>query len=551
MSFFKKIFFAFTQRERIVFFAASGVAIISFCAVIGIMAAQATTTVPAAGGEYTEGTVGQPEYINPVTASSETDLDIVKMVYSNVPDIADAITPSADGKTWTVRLKANLHWADGEQLTSDDVIFTVDSIENPDAESPLAANWQGVTANRMSELEVQFTLPAPYAFFADNLKNLYIIPKHIFGDVPPGNWRLSDYNLKPVGSGPYQFSSYDKSSDGFISSYRLTAWENSFSGQPLIPNVTFTFFRNENDLIKAFNGGTIDGFALASPSDITAIARPYDLFDWRTTDYYAIFLNQSVNEALQDPAVRTALSFAIDRNDLALNALAGNGVPDGGPIPPDAPYFSSSIGIPTSSLDLASSTLDAAGWQLGPDGNRAKTIKKTTIPLAITLTVPDIDFLVKTAETIQNEWDSIGVPTTIATDSPETIMNDTVNNRGYEALLFGNILGPSSDLYSFWDSSERFSPGLNLATYDNPTVDGLIEAARTTTNDASRTVDLAKAQNDIVQDTPAIFLYSTNDLYAAGKNIQGIATGTESDPSDLFREIPSWYLETTRTLKRS
>ena len=57
-------------------------------------------------------------------------------------------------------------------------------------------------------------------------------------------------------------------------------------------------------------------------------------------------------------------------------------------------------------------------------------------------------------------------------------MNDTVDNRGYEALLFGNILGPSSDLYSFWDSSERFSPGLNLATYDNPAVDGLIETAR-------------------------------------------------------------------------
>ena len=62
------------------------------------------------------------------------------MVYSNVPDIADAITHSADGKTWTVRLKANLHWQDGEQLTSDDVIFTVQSIENLDAESPLAAN---------------------------------------------------------------------------------------------------------------------------------------------------------------------------------------------------------------------------------------------------------------------------------------------------------------------------------------------------------------------------------------------------------------------------
>ncbi len=549
MSFFKKIFFAFTKQERTTFLAASGVAIVSFCIVMGILVAQATTTVPAAGGEYTEGIVGQPEYVNPVTASSETDLDIVKMVYSNVPDVADAITASPDGKTWTVRVKPNLHWADGEKLTSDDVIFTVQSIQNPDAESPLAANWQGVTASRMSELEVQFTLPASYAFFDDNLKNLYIIPKHIFGDVPPGNWRLSDYNLKPIGSGPYQFESYHRGSDGFISSYQLAAWQNSFGAKPLIQNFTFSFFRNENDLIKSFNNGAVDGFALASPADITAIVRPYNLFSSRTTNYYAIFLNQSSNEALLDSAVRSALSLAIDRNDLVSNSLGGNGIPDGGPIPQGAAYSSSAIAIPTSSQELASTTLDAAGWKLDVNGNRSKNEKTTTVPLTITITVPDIDFLVKTAEIIQNDWHSIGIPTTIATDSPETIMNDAVNNRSYETLLFGNILGPSSDLYSFWNSAERFSPGLNLATYNNSTVDGLIEAARTTMNEASRTADFAKIQSDVVADAPAVFLYSTNDLYAASKNVQGVATNTLSDPSDLFRDVPNWYLETTRTLK--
>jgi peptide/nickel transport system substrate-binding protein len=552
MSFFKKIFLSFTKRERVIFLAAAGIALLSFCVSMVMLIAETTTTVPATGGEYTEGTVGQPEYVNPVTASSESDLSIVKMVYSNVPDIADAVTSSPDGKTWTVRLKPNLHWQDGAQLTSDDVIFTVQSIQNPDAQSPLAASWNGIEVNRASELEVQFTLPAPYAFFGDNLKNLYIIPKHVFGDVPPGNWRLSDYNLKPVGSGPYQFASYHKNSDGFIDAYSLTAWKGSFTKQPLIPNFTFNFFRNESDLIKSFNSGTVDGFELASPSDIGAIARPYNLFSWRTTDYYAIFLNQSTNEALQDPAVRRALSLAIDRNDLIADALGGNGIPDNGPIPSDAAYASpdiNDINISTSSLNLAATTLDAAGWKLGTNGERVKNVTTTAFPLDITITVPDIDFLVKTAEIIQNRWQSIGISTTITTDSPESIMDNVVNDRNYETLLFGNILGPSSDLYSFWDSSERFSPGLNLSTYSNPNVDGLIEAARTTMNDASRTEDFAEAENDIFVDAPALFLYSTNDLYAAGKNIQGIATGTLDDPSDYSREVPDWYLETTRTLK--
>ncbi len=549
MSFFKKIFSAFTTKERTAFLVAAAVGAISLIAIIVIFISEATTTMPTTGGSYTQGVVGQPEYINPVTAASETDLDIVKMVYSNVPDIADSITSSPDGKTWTVHLKPDLHWQDGAQLTSDDVIFTVESIQNPDAQSPLAANWQGIAAERVSELEVKFILPAPYAFFGDNLKNLYIIPKHIFNDVPPGNWRLSEYNLKPVGSGPYEFVSYTRGSDGFISSYQLTAWKDSFSRKPLISDFAFSFYRDEGDMIQAFNTGSIDGFQLASPSEIASIARPYNLASMRTTDYYALFLNQSVGQALQDPAVRNALSDAIDRNALVADALGGNGIPDAGPIPPDAPYASPTIAIPTSSPETASTTLAAAGWKLGPDGIRAKTIGTTTIPLQVTITVPDIDFLVRTAQMVQNDWTAVGVATAVATDSPDSIMNDVVNNRNYGALLFGNILGPSSDLYSFWDSAERFAPGLNLAAYNNPTVDGLIQTARTTMNEASRTQAFAAAESAIVRDNPAIFLYSTNDLFVTDKGVHGITQKTLSDPSDYFREVSSWYLETARMLK--
>ncbi len=167
----------------------------------------------------------------------------------------------------------------------------------------------------------------------------------------------------------------------------------------------------------------------------------------------------------------------------------------------------------------------------------------------MTITVPDIDFLVRTAQMVQNDWTAVGVATAVATDSPDSIMNDVVNNRNYGALLFGNILGPSSDLYSFWDSAERFAPGLNLAAYNNPTVDGLIQTARTTMNEASRTQAFAAAESAIVRDNPAIFLYSTNDLFVTDKGVHGITQKTLSDPSDYFREVSSWYLETARMLK--
>ena len=560
---FKKIFFAFTKKERIAFFIAAGLSLASFIVVAGMVTVQATTVVPAAGGDYTEGIVGQPEYVNPVTAASETDLGLVKMVYSNIYDIADRVDVSPDGRTWTVRLKENLHWQDGEKLTSDDVVFTVQSIENPDAASPLAQSWQGVAVSRGSELEVQFSLANPYAFFADNLRNLYILPKHLFANTPPGNWHLSDFNLKPVGSGPYQFVSYEKQSDGTISAYHLQAWDDYFGTKPLIAHFNFQFSANTGDLIKKFNAGQIDGMGNLLPGDLAGINRPYDLSTWRTPSYYAVFFNQSKSLPLEDDAVREALSVAADRNALVVDVLGGKGKPDYGPVPEDAPYFastastapavtasttSSTAAAPTPT-DLASSILNAAGWKAGADGFRAKTIQKTSVPLVVNMTVPQIDFLVKTADELAAVWQTIGVRVNIATSSPQELLTGSIKNRDYESLLFGNVLGPSSDLYAFWDSSQRFSPGLNLAIYSNKKVDSLVEAARMDMNDASRTAQFASAERTIAADDPAVFLYSPDYLYVTDKGVQGIAPQFLPDPSDRFRAIGTWYLNTARVLK--
>ena len=550
----KKIFAALTKKERITFVLAVAGTVVSFAVVAGFVIAQTTRAVPTAGGEYAEGMLGQPEYINPVIASSQTDLDLVKMVYSNLSDISDSITPSTDLKTWDVRLKQGLTWQDGQQLTSDDVVFTVQSIQNPDANSPLYQSWQGVTVSRVSELEVQFTLSNPYAFFGDTLNNLYILPKHLFADTPPGNWHLSDYNLKPVGSGPYQFVSYNKNSNGFISSYQLAAWNGTIEAHPLIQNFDFDFFNDETSLVQAFNNGMIDGFGNVTPADIADITRPDNTYAWPTSAYYAVFFNQSVNLGLQDSAVREALSASLDRNALISAALGGNGAPEYGPVPQGAASYNSAVSTgtaATASTSFAENLLDNAGWTVSSSSPfRAKTIKGVTVPLAVNLTVPQIDFLTNTASYLQNAWQAIGVQVNITPDSSNDIVNNLIPARNYESLLFGNVLGPSADLYSFWDSSQDFAPGLNLSLYDNPSVNTLIERARQNPNGTSATQEFATAQADIVATYPAIFLYSPDYVYVTNKNVQGISTSVLlTDPSDRFREIESWYLNTARVLK--
>lgn len=552
MAFIKKILNALTKKERIILITSVSFIVVSVISIAIISFIKTSAVVPTTGGNYKEGMIGQPEYINPVTANSEIDRSLVKMIYSNIYDIADSITVSSDTKTWDIRLKNGINWQDGQKLTSDDVIFTIQEIQNKDSDSPLYNNWAGVSVNRVSELELTLSIATPYVFFGDNLKNLYILPKHIFAGIPPANWRLSDYNLKPVGSGPYLFNSYKQLQNGFITEYNLKSWNNYFGQKPLINNFHFEFFNDKNSIIGSFNDAQIDGFGGISPSEISEIVRPYNLFQYRTTGYYAIFLNQTKNQALNDPTVREALSLAIDRDDIVKSVMNGFAKIENGPIPEDAAYYSP-VQIPTStassSLDFAKSLLDKDSWVIQSDGSRAKTIKKSSVPLSINITVPNVDFLVQTADMIKTDWQNLGVNVTISLDSPEDIASVVIPGRTYDGLLFGNVLGNSSDLYSFWDSSQSVNPGLNLAMYSNPKVDALLEKIRQTQDSNLITQYFAKAQNMIANDNPAIFIYSPDYLYIANKNIQGISTPILSDTTDRFRDVPNWYLNTAIILK--
>lgn len=545
---FKKIFLVLSGTERSVALFALASAALSGLLLAATAFEKATISTPAKGGEYTEGVVGQPAYVNPVLASNEVDKALVRLAFETLGNLSLKLEPDKDNRLWHVRLKENLRWSDGEKLTSDDVVFTIQKIQDPDAQSPIASNWQGIAVSRESELELKFALAAPYAFFKDTLDNLVVIPKHIFKELPVANWRLSDYNLSPVGSGPYQASSFEKRSDGFIVAFHLE--ENPFySGTaPFIEKVSLRFFESSEGAIAAFNGGRIDGFLSLQPDDMQSVKRPFRSVSFRLPSYYAVFLNQNRNLALKNASVRKALSVAIDKTAIINDVFGGRGVPVEGPIPPGGAYFSEP-GAPSSSPESAAEILDSAGWKLDSDGIRKETVKNSTATLEFSLTVPDVQFLVKTARSIATSWKNLGVSVDVAVLPPEEIVGGAIKNRDYEALLFGNVLGQNSDLFSFWHSSERFSPGLNLALYNNKKADQLIETIRGDTDEASRAEEFSELERLIADDYPVVFLYSSEYTYITNKSVRGVGSGVIADAADRFKSIPSWYLKTALVLK--
>src|SRR3989344_2432623 len=162
----------------------------------GFLIVQLFTSHGPYGGELTEGLLGEPQFINPVYSSSNsTDSDLTRIVFAQLlaydsagnlsPDLADSLPEiSADKKTFTLKLKANLKWQDGAALSADDVIFTIQTIQNPEYESPLRPNWIRVKVQKLDDATVQFKLGEVSNSFVNNFA-LGIIPKHLWENLSP------------------------------------------------------------------------------------------------------------------------------------------------------------------------------------------------------------------------------------------------------------------------------------------------------------------------------------------------------------------------------
>ncbi len=481
-----------------------------------------TVIVAAQGGQFKEGVVGQPAFINPIFPTTDADRDISRLVFTSIVEGAESIARSEDGKTWNVRLRENILWHDGAKLTADDVIFTLELVQNPEVNSPLYASFQGVAAERVSELEVKFVLQSPYAFFeTDHLSNLRIVPKHLFYDIPAQNLKLGSFGLRPVGSGPYKVASHETDMNGAVTEVKLVANKDYFKGRPNIDTFIFKFYRNTAGLIRAYNLGQIDGAGLASAEPLTddKITIRHETYGLRSLRYYAIFVNPAlVPRELKSLEVRRALSRSVDRERIINEVFLGRATPLYGP------------------TRLASDPGEASPEPL-------KGLK-------LNLVVPAEPFLAKSARIIKENWEAGGAEVNLQILPAKNIQEDILRKSNYEMILFGNITKESEDLFAFWHSSRRFYPDQNLALYQNKNVDAALEKYRQNFDSEERLELLKTISNTVAADVPAIFLYSPHYTYVASPQLGGLDSQTPINTSDdRFTNVANWYVKTKRVFR--
>lgn len=520
----------------------------------------------------TEGIVGNPRYINPLLAqASDADRDLTELVYAGllrydesgalIPDLAESYSISADGLSYTFKLRENITWHDDEPFTADDVVFTINTAQNADYDSPQRINWQGVEVTKLDDSTVIFKLRNRYGQFLNNM-TLGILPRHLWAQVKPANFSLSELNTKPIGSGPYQFVSFKKNKLGQIDSYRLERFKDYHDQPPYISTIVLSFYNSEDSLIQAYNHGDVDSLSFISPQKLTSLRFQSKLTLNRISlpRYFAVFFNENKNKILADRNIRIGLNQATNKDEIIKKVLNGGG------IRVDSPLMSGILNVPASSKrydfspDAARASIAKAGWQYsesekgyilpGKSTGKGKDAK-TSEPqrLAIELTTSDWPELLSVAGEIKNQWEAVGVRVNIRVLAVSELQQ-AIRERNYEMLLFGEVLNIDPDPFSFWHSSQKRDPGLNLALFDNKNADKLLEDARQEIDTDLRRKKYADFQDIVISEAPAVFLYSSDYIYPQARSIKNNTTKIIGSPSGRFDAIGSWYIDTDRVFGR-
>ena len=549
---------SFSATEKAVFSFFILIALISSLIIANKVNKSFLVPEPTFGGTLNEGIIGLPRSINPVLSFTDTDRDISALVYSGlmkyengklVGDLAGKYSVSSDGLTYSFTLRDDIRFHDGVQLTTDDVEFTIQKIQDNIIKSPRMADWANITIQKINSREIQFILKQPYAPFLSNT-TIGILPKHIWKNTDGDQFIYNQYNTNPIGSGPYKINNINKDSNGIPTSYTLIPFDRFYNGEAFISSLNLFFFANEKLAIDAYNAGTIQSLAGISPQEASKISSSnpsVKILSSPLPRLFGIFFNQNSAPVLTNKEVRQALDIAVDRQSIIKKVLSGYGVAIDGPLPSDITNDSTSTN--ESNKEKAKAILAKAGWVLDSNGVLEKKDKKSTQILEFSISTSDTPDLKDTAEIVKADWESIGAKVDIKVFEYGDLSQNIIKTRKYDALLFGESINKGLDLYAFWHSSQRNAPGLNVAMYVNSKVDKLLEDARATTDESVKNSKYDDFQKIITDEIPAVFLYSPEYIYIVPNDIQNITFNSITSPSDRWHGIEKWYIATDSVWK--
>jgi peptide/nickel transport system substrate-binding protein len=417
----------------------------------------------------------------------------------------------------------------------------------------LEPSLRGVQAEKIDDYTFRLILSQPFSPFLSTL-TFGILPKHVWFDIykmSPQNVFLTEYNLEPIGSGPYMFSSLVKNKAGNIKSYQFTPYPNYYGSKPYLKEINIIFYSDVYTAADDLARKDIDGlFAVPRDMKNSLVKKNNDLniYNMKLPQYTALFFNQDLSKkVLAKDEVREALVWGVDRQKIINDVLNGEAQAVYTPILPG--YIGHNADVEKYGLDIekGKQILEDTGWKIKDDGNPYR--QKDGQVLEFTIYTVDQPEYTQVIDILKQNWEQMGFKINISLFSAEDIQEQVIKDRKYEALLFGEITGSDPDPYAFWHSSQQEHPGLALAIFYQKEIDKLLEDGRKTINEEERRLAYFHFQNVLAEEIPTVFLYSPTYIYAVSHKVQGISAKDVPLPSARFLDIVNWYTKTTRIRK--
>ena len=521
----------FIRKIALVLAAATVLSTLAACG--GSSAASGTSGTESGGGasagakkSINIGLTNTPANLDPIDYVDNATTWVTQILYLPLldldddgtykPQLADSVD-TADNKTYTVHLNPDAKWTDGEPVTADDVVFTVNLICNPKTNSNLSSyinlldgvdktgKSSGDTVSGVKKVDdhtVEFTLKSACGtdVFKDSIcKNIKTVPEHIFKDVDPATVLTSQQvQDAKVTDGPFKLVAFQKSS--YV---QLAANEDYFRGAPKIDELNFKIMQGSN-ITAELQSGEIDmnwpGVGNVPVEDYDKVKAMENLtiipgVPW-TIQY--LFIN---NTTITDKKMRQAISMAIDRKQINDNLCKGEGELIQLPFASDYKFLNKDVSTPVFDQAKAKQLLAESGWDMGKQ---------------ITFNVPTGNTTRESvANVVQSNLTSIGLNVQIQKYDFPTIMSK-LRAKQYDLTIVGNSTTPTNP--TSW-LQQLYETGIDYNGYSNSEVDSLIESAYVETDENKLKDDYMRLQEILVDDMPTPGLSASYELMAVNKRV--------------------------------
>lgn len=505
------------------------------------------TTVNATNGTYAEAVLGPVDTLNPIFAQSSAEETAGELLFSRLVtydksgklnyDLADSMTVSPDNKTYTFTIRPDARWDDGLYVRARDVVFTVNTLKNPASRSTITG-WDDVTVKEINSRTVSFELPTVYAAFPHALRFLPILPEHILRDVEPAALREDSFSLEPVGSGAFTLRLLqDIDAVNGRKIIHLVKSESYFKGTPKLDRVQLHVYKDIDSVKRALATSEVNAATDLTVTDSNAVSAERHTVEHRPVNSGVYALMNTASPLLKDAKIRQAIQSGTNTQEVRDK------------LSPDLPelylpfinsqVFGNSPAKPVYDVAKATKLLDEAGWVV-----TGSTRMKDGQPLILNVVTTKNNDFEMALRILAKQWQELGVTvsTTIVdpSDPAQDVVQDILQPRQYDVLLYQLTIGGDPDVYAYWHSSQAAS-GLNFSNYKSSVSDDALASARARVEPDLRNAKYITFANQWLSDAPAIGLYQATMQYVYTKSVHALPKDIMLVSSaDRYSDVRYW-----------